>query len=91
MNPQTNHQNKTKITVLSFLSGIGITILTLIIGMILDYVIVQILSQFFLSDCSEDCYFAYFNAIFFVVALLSLVVGFVNGRRTYRRYSEGAQ
>lgn len=91
MNPQTNHQNKTKITVLSVLSGIGITILTLIIGMILNYVIVQILSQFFLSDCSEDCYFAYFNAIFFVVALLSLAVGFVSGRRTYRRYSEGAQ
>jgi hypothetical protein len=90
MNPQTSHQNKTKIMALGSLSGIGIAILSLLVGLILNYAIVQILSQYFLSDCSEDCYFAYFNAIFFVVALLSLVVGFVSGRRTYRKLSESS-
>jgi hypothetical protein len=90
MIPQTNHPNKTKIIVLSALSAIGVTILSLLICTLLDYVIVQALSQYFLSDCSEDCYFAYFNAIFFVVALLSLVAGFVSGRRTYMRLSESA-
>jgi len=81
-------QSKTSMMVLSVLSGIGMTILSLIIGLLLDYVVVQILSQYFLSDCSEDCYFVYFNAIFFVVALLSLVIGFVSGMRKYMRLSE---
>jgi uncharacterized membrane protein len=90
MNPQTNHQSTTKIIVLSVLSGIRMIILSLILGTLLDYVVVQILSQYFLSDCSENCYFAYFNAIFFVLALLSLVVGFASGRRTYRKLSESS-
>lgn len=88
MNPQILPHNQTKAIFLSLLSGIGIIILSLILGTILDYIVVQILSQYFLSNCSEDCYFAYFNAIFFVVALLSLVVDFLGGRRTYRRLSE---
>ena len=88
MNPQLLPHNQTKAIFLSFLAGIGIIILSLILGTILDYIVVQILSQYFLSNCSEDCYFAYFNAIFFVVALLSLVVDFLGGRRTYRRLSE---
>ena len=88
MNPQSRQHNKTNIIIVSVLSGIGIAILSLIVGIILDYVIVQVLSQYFLSNCSEDCYFALFNAIFYLVALLSLVVGFLGGRRTYRRLSE---
>ena len=88
MNIQTVQPDKPRSVTLSVLSGIGITILLLLIGLLLDYVVVQVSSQFFLSDCSEDCYFAYFNAIFFIVALLSLVVGFVGGRRTYRRLAE---
>ncbi len=84
-------QSRARILALSFLSGIAITILSVIVGTILDYILVQILSQYFLAGCSEDCYFAYFNAIFFVVALLSLVVGLVGGRRTYRRLSERSQ
>lgn len=88
MNPQATRQTKTRITALSFLSGIGITILSLLVGTILDYVIVQILSQYFLSNCSEDCYFAYFNVIFFVVVLLGIMMGFAGGMRTYRRLSE---
>lgn len=90
MNPQTIPYNQTKTIFLSLLAGIGIFILSLILGTILDYIVVQILSQYFLSNCSEDCYFAYFNAIFFVVTLLSLVVGFLGGRRTYRRFSESS-
>jgi len=89
MNTQTSYQSKSKIIVLSIFSGIGMIILSLIVGTILDYVIVQILSQYFLSGCSEDCYFAYFNAIFFVVVLLSLAAGFATGKRTYKRLSEG--
>ena len=88
MNPQATQQTKTWIITLSFLSGIGITIISILLGTILDYVIVQILSQYFLSNCSEDCYFAYFNRIFFVVALLSIMTGFAGGTRTYRRISE---
>ena len=88
MNPRPGQQGKTNIIVLSVLSGIGISILSVILGTILDYVVVQILSQYFLPDCSEDCYFALFNAMFYLVALLSLVVGFLGGRRTYRRLSE---
>ena len=88
MNPQATRQTKTRIIALSFLSGIGITILSLLVGTILDYVIVQILSQYFLSNCSEDCYFAYFNVIFFVVVLLGIMMGFAGGMRTYRRLSE---
>jgi hypothetical protein len=90
MIPQTNHHSKPKIIVLSGLSGIGVTILSLLIGTLLDYVIVQIVSQYFLSHCSEDCYFDFFNAIFFVVALLNLIVGFRSDRRTYMRLSESA-
>ena len=90
MNAQAGQQNKTKIIALSLLSGIGIFILSLIIGTMLDYVFVQILSQVFLSNCSEDCYFAYFNVIFLGVAVLSLVLSFLSARRTYRRLSERA-
>lgn len=88
MNPQATQQTQTRIIALSLLSGIGITILSLLVGTILDYVIVQILSQYFLSNCSEDCYFAYFSMIFFVVVLLSSMIGFAGGTRTYRRLSE---
>lgn len=88
MNLQTSQPDKTKIITLSILSGIGIAILSLIIGVILDYIVVQVLSQFILADCSEDCYFAYFNAIFYVIAVLSLVIGFAAGRRTYWRLVE---
>ena len=91
MNLQTSPPEKTRIITLSVLSGIGITILFLLTGLLWDYVVVQVLSQFFLSDCSEDCYFAYFNAIFYAIALLSLVVGFVGGRRRYRRLVERAK
>ena len=91
MNLQTGQPDKTKIVTLSVLSGIGITILSLMIGLILDYIVVQVLSQYLLSNCSEDCYFAYFNAIFFVIALLSPVVGFVGGRRMYRRLAESSR
>ena len=91
MKLQISLPDKTRIIALSVLSGMGITILSLLIGLLLDYFVVQVLSQFFLSDCSEDCYFAYFNAIFYGIALLSFVVGFVGGRRTYRRLDERAK
>jgi hypothetical protein len=90
MDTHANQQNKSRHLILSVLSGVGITILFLVIGTILDYIVVQILSQYFLSDCFEDCYFAYFNAIFFVIALLSLIAGITSGFRTYKRRSEGS-
>ena len=86
MNLQNSRPDKTKIIALSVLSGVGVMILSLLIGMVLDYIVVQLLSQFILADCSEDCYFVYFNAIFYVIALLSLFLGFVGGRRTYERF-----
>ena len=88
MKLQISPPDKTRIITLSVLSGIGITILSLLIGLLLDYFVVQVLSQFFLSDCSEDCYFTYFNFLFVVVAILSIGVGIRSGFRIYRRSPE---
>ena len=88
MDMQSDELNKTKKIASSVLAGIGVTILSLLVGTILDYIIVQILSQFFLADCSEDCYFSYFNFIFVLVALFSVVLGIRSGLRNYRHISE---
>ena len=88
MNTQTDQPNKTNRIVWSVLVGVGVIILSLLVGTILDYIIVQILSQYFISGCSEDCYFAYFNSIFVIVALVSLVIGIRRGLMSYRRLSE---
>ncbi|MBC7877717.1 MAG: hypothetical protein H7Y59_11165 [Anaerolineales bacterium] len=77
-------ETQNKNLVCSILSGVGITILSLLIGIVLDYGITQILSQYFIEGCSEDCYFQYFNSIFIVVAILSLVIGVLAGRRAYK-------
>jgi hypothetical protein len=81
-------QNNGNHIVRSVLSGIGIAVLYLLVGTVLDYVVTQIISQFFLSDCSEDCYFRYFNFIFILVAVLSLAGGIRAGILTYKRLSE---
>jgi len=88
MDTQPNQPNKTNKITSSVLAGVGVAILSLLVGTVLDYIIVQILSQFFLADCSEDCYFTYFNAIFVIVALVSVVLGIRFGLRTYRRIPE---
>jgi len=88
MNTQTNRSNKMNKIVPSVLAGVGVAILSLLVGIILDYVVVQILSQYFISGCSEDCYFAYFNSLFVVVVLLSVVIGVRAGLRTYKRLLE---
>ena len=80
-------QNKTNNILLSVLSGIGMTILFLLIGLVLDYAITQILSQFFIPGCSEDCYFNIFNAVFIAVVALSAAGGIRAGLRTYKRLS----
>ena len=87
MDTQTKRANK---IVLSVLAAVGVTILSLLVGTILDYIIVQILSQYFISGCSEDCYFAYFNSLFVVVALLSIVIGIRAGLRNYKSLSENS-
>jgi len=71
----------------SVLTGIGVTVLFLLVGTVLDYIVTQVLSQFFIADCSEDCYFRYFNTFFIVVALISVAVGIRSGVRMYRRLS----
>jgi hypothetical protein len=90
MDTQSGQLNKTKKIASSVLAGIGVAIVSLLVGTILDYIIVQILSQFFLADCSEDCYFSYFNFIFVLVALFSVVLGIRSGLRNYRRISENS-
>jgi len=80
-------QNNTTNMVRSVLSGVGVAILYLLVGTVLDYVLTQILSQYFIRDCSEGCYFGYFNVIFIVVALLS-VAGVWTGVRAYKRSGE---
>ncbi len=70
------------------LTGLGVAILCLLIGTVLDYTVTQVISQFFLTACSEDCYFRIFNSIFVVVALLSAAGGLRAGLRSYKRSSE---
>ena len=81
-------QNKTTNVVRGVLSGIGVAVLYLLLGALLDYGLTQILSQYFIRDCSEDCYFKYFNALFIVVALLSVAGGIRAGVNIYKRASE---
>jgi hypothetical protein len=85
MEPQT----KANAILRSVLTGTGVAVLFLLIGTVLDYLVTQVLSQFFIANCSEDCYFRYFNLVFLIVALLSLMGGILSGIRTYKRlYSE---
>ena len=72
----------------SILIGLGVAILYLLIGTILDYIVTQVVSQIFLTACSEDCYFRIFNSIFVVVALLSTAGGLRAGLRSYKHLSE---
>ena len=81
-------QSKGNVIVRSVLTGVGMTILFLLIGIVLDYLVTQGLSQFVIPNCSEDCYFRYFNIIFLIVALMSVAGGILNGIRMYRRLSE---
>jgi hypothetical protein len=81
-------QNKTTSIAQSVLSGIGVAVLSLLLGTILDYGLTQILSQYFLLDCSEDCYFRYFNALFIAVALLSVAGGIRAGMSAHKRSAE---
>jgi hypothetical protein len=81
-------QNKMTEIIKSVFAGIGVAVLVLMFGVVLDYVITQILSQYFLRECSEDCYFQLFNAIFIVVAVLSIAGGVYAALRTHKRSSE---
>ena len=76
-----NTQNKGQNILRSIFSGVGVAILYLLIGTVLDYVVTQVVSQFFLIACSEDCYFKIFNSLFVVVVLVSVVGGW----RAYKR------
>ena len=80
--------DKRKNIVQGTLSAIGFMVLYILLGTILDYAVTQILSEYFIPNCSEDCYFGYFNAIFLVVITLSVVGGVQAGVRTYRRSFE---
>jgi len=80
-------QNKNQNIVRSILSGVGVAVLCLLIGAVLDYGITQVLSQFFIADCSEDCYFRIFNSIFVGVAVVSLAGGLRAGLRASKRSS----
>jgi len=70
------------------LTGVGMAVLYLLIGVVLDYLVTQLLSQFVLQNCSEDCYFRLFNNIFVAVVVLSVAGGILSGVRKYKRLSE---
>jgi hypothetical protein len=76
-------QAKTTGIVKSALSGLGATILYLILGVVLDYLLTQTISQYFLPECS----FRLFNTIFIVVVVLSISGGVYAAWRIYRRVS----
>ena len=82
--------NKGSALLRSLLTGVGIVVLYLLIGTVLDYIVTQVLSQFFIADCSEDCYFRYFDAIFILVVSLSIAGGIRSGVRAYKRQAEKA-
>ncbi len=81
-------RNKANVIFRSVLTGIGMTVLFLLVGTVLDYIVTQVLSQFFLADCSEDCYFRLFNSIFLIVVLFSVGGGILSGVRAYKRLSD---
>jgi succinate dehydrogenase/fumarate reductase cytochrome b subunit len=70
------------------LTGAGMTVLFLLLGTVLDYAVTQVLSQFFIPNCSEDCYFQLINTIFVIVVVISLAAGIRSGMRTYNRLSK---
>lgn len=82
--------NKSSALARSLLTGVGIAVLYLLIGTLIDYIVTQILSQFFIVNCSENCYFRVFDSIFILVVSLSLVGGIRSGVRAYKRWSEKA-
>lgn len=82
-----DNPNKNQNMVRSILTGIGVTVIYLFSGTVLDYIVTQTLSQFFVADCSEDCYFRIFNGIFILVVILSALGGLRAGMRTYKRLS----
>ena len=80
-------QNKTTVITKSILAGAISAVLLLVLGLVLDYAATQILSQWFIRDCSEDCYFDMFNAFFVGVAALSIAGGIWVAVRTYKKTS----
>ncbi len=81
-------KNRSAAIIRGVLTGIGMIVLYLLIGVVLDYLLTQLLSQFVIPNCSEDCYFQLFNTIFIGVAMLSVAGGILNGVRTFKRASE---
>ena len=69
----------------SLLPGVGIAVLYLLFGTVLDYIVTQVLSQIFIANCSEDCYFRVFDSIFILVVSLSLAGCIRSGVRAYKR------
>ena len=84
MDTQSDKASRANKIASSVLAGVGFAILSLLVGIVLDYIVVQILSQYFISGCSEDCYFGYFNSIFVHIALLSVLIGVRAGLRNYK-------
>lgn len=84
MDTQSDKASRANKIISSVFAGVGFAISSLLVGIVLDYIVVQILSQYFISGCSEDCYFAYFNSIFVLIALLSVLIGVRAGLRNYK-------
>jgi len=88
MNLDRQSQDRSKNILRGVLMGIGTAVIYLLLGLVLDYGLTQLLSQFVVPNCSEDCYFTYFNAIFVLVVIVSLAGGLWAGVRAYRRASK---
>jgi len=78
-------QNKTQNIIRSILAGVGFAVLCLVIGTVLDYAVTQVLSQFFITNCSENYYFDIFNFVFVIVVVLSISGVIGAGLRCYKR------
>lgn len=85
MNQDKQSQDRSGSSLRGLLTGIGTAVVYLLLGVVIDYGITQLLSQYVIPNCSEDCYFTYFNAIFVLVVIASLAGGIRAGVRAYRR------
>lgn len=85
MNHDKPAQDRPRNSPRALLTGIGTAVVYLLLGVVMDYGITQLLSQFVIPNCSEDCYFTYFNAIFVLVVIASLAGGIRAGVRAYQR------
>jgi len=84
MDSSNGQNSKAKNIRASILTGIGYAIGSFVAGIIVEWMIVV----FFLQYVGDSAGMIFMVFLFVLVVLLSVVVGIVGGRRTYKRLFE---